>query len=197
MKNLETPIRAAITVCIGMAAFLATPTAKAQCGPSKSARPLVYNLAPAANALKAALTPGAHTTPDARNSQSGQPSIVGLWNMTFLSGGQVVDQGFDVWHADGTELLNDNPPPSTGNVCVGVWVQTDRNSYRLYHPSWNFDSKGNVIGTAVIRETVNVDAATGDSLTGTYTLDFFDNYGNALPGQSLSGTLKGTRIVPD
>ncbi|HUA60129.1 MAG TPA: hypothetical protein VML19_15320 [Verrucomicrobiae bacterium] len=195
MMNSKTLIRAAITVCIGMAAFLAIPAARAQCGPSKNTKPLVYNLAPAANALRLALTPSTRTNPDAKSQ--GQPSIVGLWNMTFLSGGQVVDQGFDVWHSDGTELLNDNPPPSTGNVCVGVWVQTDRNSYRLYHPSWNFDSKGNVIGTAVIRETVNVDATTGDSLTGTFTLDFFDNYGNALPGQSLSGTLKGTRIVPD
>jgi len=193
MKNMQTLIRAACSICIGMAAFYATPSAQAQCGPSANRGGVVYNLAPMANAMKAAVASSVH--PAQRSSDPA--SIVGLWNMMFLSGGQVVDQGFDVWHSDGTELLNDNPPPSTGNVCVGVWIQTDRNSYRLYHPSWNFDSKGNVIGTVVIRESVNVDAMTGDTLTGTYTIDTFDNYGNPVANGSFSGTLKGTRIVPD
>src|SRR5579863_1508681 len=47
-------------------------------------------------------------------------SIVGLWNVTFLSGGQVVDVAFDAWHGDQTEILNDYTDPIEGNVCLGV-----------------------------------------------------------------------------
>src|SRR5215475_10994631 len=30
-------------------------------------------------------------------------SIVGLWYVVFVSGGQVFDTGYDQWHSDGTE----------------------------------------------------------------------------------------------
>ena len=51
-------------------------------------------------------------------SEAQPVSIVGLWQITFYYEGQVVDVGFDVWHTDGTELLNDIQTPATGNVCV-------------------------------------------------------------------------------
>jgi hypothetical protein len=198
MKRTDTRILAAATVCLALLTIAVTPAAHAQCGPSLTPRAVAWNLTPALAAPKLAPAPAPKAEPEAKaNPQANQPSIAGLWMTTFLAGGQIVDQGFDVWHSDGTELLNDNPPPASGNVCVGVWVQTDRNSYRLYHPSWTFDAKGNVNGTAIIRETVSVDAATGDTFKGTFTVDYYDLAGNHLTTQSVSGQLTGQRIVVD
>ena len=88
----------------------------------------------------------------------GRAPIVGLWDIKFYSGGQVVDEGFDAWHNDGTEILNDTPPPVTGNVCLGVWTQTGRSSFKLKHPSWIYDPTTNtqLAGQAIIRENVTV-----------------------------------------
>ncbi|HUK23566.1 MAG TPA: hypothetical protein VLV49_03220 [Terriglobales bacterium] len=121
-------------------------------------------------------------------------SIVGLWNVTFLSGGQVVDVAFDAWHADGIEILNDYTNPINGNVCLGVWAQTGSRSYKLKHPSWYFDGSGNLLGTVVIRETVRL-SSDGNSYTGTYTYDIYDVSGNFQ--EELTGQIKATRISAD
>jgi hypothetical protein len=121
-------------------------------------------------------------------------SIVGLWNLTFLSGGQVVDVAFDAWHSDGTEILNDYTNPIQGNVCLGVWEQTGPRTYKLKHPSWSFDTNGNLLGTVVIHETVTVSSG-GDSFAGLYTYDVYDVAGNLL--NVYTGEVKATRIKPD
>src|ERR1700739_4669261 len=36
----------------------------------------------------------------------GPPTIVGLWSVQFTAANQVVDFGYQQWHADGTEILN-------------------------------------------------------------------------------------------
>ena len=127
-------------------------------------------------------------------SEAQPVSIVGLWQITFYYEGQVVDVGFDVWHTDGTELLNDTPPPATGNVCVGVWTQTGKNTYKLKHPSWTFDSNGNLTGTAVIRENITLSPG-GNKFTGTYTISYYDTSGN--PAGSFDGQVQATRITPE
>lgn len=127
-------------------------------------------------------------------SEAQPVSIVGLWQITFYYEGQPVDVGFDVWHSDGTELLNDTPPPATGNVCVGVWTQTGPVTYKLKHPSWTFDSNGNLTGTAVIRENVTLSPG-GNKFTGTYTISYYDTSGN--PTGSFNGLVQATRITPD
>src|ERR1700761_2066919 len=35
-----------------------------------------------------------------------KPSIVGMWNVKFISKGKMVDFGYSVWNSDGTEILN-------------------------------------------------------------------------------------------
>jgi len=121
-------------------------------------------------------------------------SIVGLWNVNFVSGGVSVDQGFDLWNSDGTEILNDTPPPATGNVCLGVWTKTGPISYKLKHPSWTFDAGGNLNGTAVIRETITHGAG-ADSFQCPFTVDVFDLNGKNL--MHLEGTITGIRITTD
>jgi hypothetical protein len=122
-------------------------------------------------------------------------AIAGLWNIKFVSGGQVVDQGFDAWQSDGLEVLNDTPPPATGNVCLGVYAQTGQRTFKLKHPSWIFDaSNTNVIGTATIRETVTIDRS-GDSFTGVFTIDVVDLFGNPLG--HADGKVEAARLKVD
>ena len=113
--EIESLIRAAATVCVALVTALGIPAAHAQCGPSQTPRPIAAGTSLPAWPLPKRPRP-IDWRPEASRSQGGQASIVGLWNISFLIGGQIVDQGFDVWHADGTELLNDNPPPASGNV---------------------------------------------------------------------------------
>jgi hypothetical protein len=120
-------------------------------------------------------------------------SIVGLWQVNYLSGGQVVDRGYEVWHDDGTEILVDIAPPATDNVCIGVWTQTGKLNFKLTHPSWTFDINGNLTGTAMIRNTIILDSR-GDKFTGTFTVDIYDNSGKLL--DHLEGQLSATRIKP-
>ena len=120
--------------------------------------------------------------------------IVGLWLTTFTSQGQIVDQGFDMWTSDGLEVLNDTPPPATGNVCLGTWVRISPSTYLLKHPSWTFDEAGNLNGTAIIRETIIVDAVS-NTYKGTFTIDIMTLSGN--PIQHFNGTIAGTRITVD
>jgi hypothetical protein len=122
--------------------------------------------------------------------------IVGLWDIKFLADGQVVDEGFDIWHSDKTETLNDTPPPATGNVCLGVWTRTGRNRFKLKHPSWLYDEATNtqIIGQAIIREEVMV-GRSGNTFAGTYSVDILDTSGNLL--EHLEGHVKATRITPD
>ena len=122
------------------------------------------------------------------------PSIVGLWMVAFLSHGQVVDQGFDAWHADGTETLNDSVPPSTGNVCLGVWDQTGKFTYRLKHLSWNYDANGIAIGVVIFKELVTLDHD-GKNYHGTVAIDVYDLSQNLLFHDS--GEITGRRITPN
>ncbi|MGA3040310.1 MAG: hypothetical protein ABSF54_05895 [Bryobacteraceae bacterium] len=121
-------------------------------------------------------------------------SIVGLWFVTFSSGGAVVDQAFDAWHSDGTEILNDLTNPIEGNVCLGAWTQTGPQTFKLKHPSWTFDSSGNLTGVAYIIESVTV-ASGGGTYEGNYSIYFYDTSGN--PEGSFQGTIKANRVLPD
>jgi len=123
----------------------------------------------------------------------GQGTIVGLWNVTFTSGGQTVDVGFDAWHSDGTEILNDYTNPIEGNVCLGAWTQTGPRTYRLKHPSWAFDTTGTLVGTVWIRETVTV-SADCNSYKGNYAYDIYDTTGAFVA--EYTGTVAATRIQP-
>jgi hypothetical protein len=127
-------------------------------------------------------------------NNSAEVPIAGLWLTTFTSGGQVADVGFDQWNLDGTEILNDDPPPQTGNVCLGVFVKSALSTYKLKHPSWTFDASGNVNGTAIIRELIFMDPG-GNTYHGTFTVDIYDLSGTHL--SQVGGTLTATRITVD
>ena len=184
--------------CLALAAAgtLLSPQAKADCGASMRAlSPALVNQIPMGTPTLAqalAAMPGAQALAEQPQAANGG-SIVELWHITFTSGGQVVDQGFDAWHSDGLEVLNDTPPPATRNVCLGTYT-LNKGVFKLLHPSWTFDDTGTLNGTAIIRERVTVDPS-GNSFHGTYTLDFFDLSGNNL--SHFTGQVTAQRIMVD
>src|SRR5438132_8523437 len=102
--KLTVMFMAAVASC----AALATST-KAQCGFAR------HNLS--ALSLPLASAAANTTTQDLRPPSSEEQTIVGLWDVKFISDNQLFDEGFDQYHSDGTEILNDIPPPASGNVC--------------------------------------------------------------------------------
>ena len=136
----------------------------------------------------------ARPRPDAANADPDPAgAIVGLWQVNFLAGGQVIGTGFDLWHSDGTEVLVDDTPPALGNVCTGIWVQTGALTYKLLHPSLSFDETGAVNGTVILRYVITLDRA-GNKYTGTVTIDVFDLNGKLVDHEE--GQVAATRMKP-
>jgi hypothetical protein len=141
------------------------------------------------------------------NSVNG-PSIVGMWNVTFVSmgntahnppipDGATIDFGYAQWHSDGLEFFNSGGrSPSTQNFCLGVYRKTGFATWELNHLALSYDATtGDLNGKAVIRETITVDE-TGNTYSGTFTIDVFDpTTGNAL--DHLAGNITGDRITVD
>ncbi|MBV9406802.1 MAG: hypothetical protein JO211_15755, partial [Acidobacteriaceae bacterium] len=63
------------------------------------------------------------TTAD-EHPENGPRSIIGLWKVDVFLQGTQIDAGFESLYADGNELIVDQSPPATDNVCTGVWEQT-------------------------------------------------------------------------
>ena len=178
-----------LVLIIGFSVAVAS-SANAQCGISLNRhQPLLGSALPMIGERA--------TVQETAVTQNGEEqTIVGLWDVKFISENQVVDEGFDQYHADGLEILNDTPPPATGNICLGVWEKTGSRSLKLKHPSWIYDgSNTTVIGRATILERITLDRG-GRSFRGTFTIQFRDLSGNPL-GPDFSGQLRGDRITPD
>jgi hypothetical protein len=117
--------------------------------------------------------------------------IVGLWEVTVKSGGQVIDQAIETFNADGSEILIDVAPPAQGNVCLGTWKSVN-GTIRLKHPAWTFDKDGNLTGRIVILSTIRL-VPRNNTFAGTFDLQIMDNSGNLLA--TVQGTLEGKRIT--
>lgn len=122
-------------------------------------------------------------------------SIVGMWSVQFVSGGQTIDFGYQQWHSDGTEIMNSGGrSPASENFCLGVWQQTGRSTYKLNHIALSYDpATGQLNAKVNIREDVVVDQR-GDNFSGPFTFDVYDpNTGARL--QHLSGRVSGKRVT--
>ena len=163
-------------------------TAGAKCGPQTQNNPIAL-----AHVRPLVLKTTPMVTRPADGTPAVEPSIAGLWSMQIVADGQVVDEGFDMWHPDGTELLNDTSTPSSGAVCIGIWTKTAPYTYQLKHPSYIFDDANvNLIGLVIIRETITLDPS-GNSYTGTLATDAYDLMGNSLGHQEAE--LRALRIA--
>jgi len=203
----------ALTVALGVIALGTSfaPVARAGCG-SLSGLQSRGSVKPSAFLLGAG---------QSSEWEPGEASIVGLWRVKVLSvgnqalgipDGTVLDEGYSVWHRDGTEILNSGRDPSTGSFCLGAWKQTGRSTFKLNHYALNWtgltvDAKGNVIlnpqtkeplntltGPASIREEVTLDGGR-NNFEGTFTLENFDQNGKSIV--TVTGKITGVRLTAD
>jgi hypothetical protein len=125
---------------------------------------------------------------------SRQPSIVGFWHFKQMSGMNVFDAGFELWHSDGTEIYNSGSrAPDTGNFCMGVWRQIGPRHYFLNHRAIGWAPGGTEPAyVATILEDVTL-SPNGNSFSGSYIVTAYDLSGHFLQVVS-KGKVKATRI---
>lgn len=129
---------------------------------------------------------------------SDDASIVGLWHVYFVANGQPFDEGFDQWHSDGTEILNDTAPPQpangAGTVCLGVYKKVGARTYKLRHPFWIIDGQGNLAGNGVFLEAVTLGKGS-KTYGGSFAFITYDLNGNTT--FQIAGDIKAQRITVD
>jgi len=124
----------------------------------------------------------------------GAASIVGMWAVKFIAGGNTVDFGYAQWHSDGTELMNSGGrAPATQNFCMGVWQQSGPSRYHLNHFALSYDSSGALNAKVNIKEDVIVDPK-GATYSGPFTIDIYDPVSGTLL-QHLAGQVTGQRVA--
>ena len=118
-------------------------------------------------------------------------SIVGLWHVQFIVGGQTIQEAYQIWNAGGTEVHNPNVDPRGGTVCLGAWKKIGRRTYKLAHRVWSYDINGNFLGTLHLSETLRL-GNHGNTHSGSFTLDIYDPSGT-FQGE-VTGSVTGERI---
>jgi hypothetical protein len=120
--------------------------------------------------------------------------IVGFWRVKYvLPDGTILDDAYQQWHSDGTEIHNADGPAAQGNFCLGIWKKTGRSHYKLNHFYLGSDPATDTLQYRVqIREEIDLDRS-GDEHSGTFTIDGYDLAGN--PVFHVEGTVQATRIT--
>jgi hypothetical protein len=160
--------------------------------------PLFQAVAHAACNSVGPVLPPAVANPASAQSEGDRRSVIGLWHVCMYAGATVFDEGFDMFSAGGTEVLNDTLPPpvppySGVFICLGAFKSTGPGTYRVRHPFWTADQTGTLIGTGVFLEEVTVDSG-GNTYGGTFEAITYDLYGNTT--SDTTGTLHAERVAP-
>ena len=190
MRTTHRPLIAMLAIATLALAF--APVAKADCGPDGFGQKAGAMLRPQA------WNGQADEAASLRLVADGDP-VVGFWKVKLIAkdtpgipDGAVIDNTFQQWHSDGTELMNSSRDPQTGSFCMGVWKKIAPSKYRLNHFALSWDPSHNFVGPANIRTTI-VLADNGNKFTGTFTLDQYDPSGNLLV--HIQGEVVGKRIT--
>lgn len=169
-----------------LALLFSTSSAKAACGSPEQGSGLTAVLPFVAQ------SGDEDSTPSTGRHHDHDGSILGLWHATYVnSDGSPAFQSFKFWHPDGTEWESSNVSPLDGNVCVGVWKETQAGTIRLHHLGWSYTS-GILTGSLTIDE-INTVAPDGRTYSGTHTITFYDLNGNVI--QQKKGTQTARRIT--
>lgn len=180
--------------------------------------PLATMSASAARLMFLAATPSATTKVMSNPLQFLEP-IAGLYDVTLtaegtpgIPNGSVVDHGYSVWHADGSEIMNSGRPAGDTNFCLGTWAQTGARTYTLNHftLSWFqsvsatpdpgtpplpglYSVNNEFAGPGNIRETITLNK--DGSLSGTFVITQYDTSGNVVPGFPIKGNVSAKRLT--
>ncbi len=201
MKAMSRAITTTLTATIFLT--LSASLAHAGCGSMTDWRgtfPPIHRFAPRA---------AVQVAPTGKAAEQGPApaSIVGMWDVQLISlgntthnppipDGAVIDFGYNQLHSDGTEILNSGGhAPATENFCLGVWAKTGYLAYEVNHFALSYDAvSGMLVNKVNIREQISL-SPSGDSYTGTFTLDVYDTSGNHV--DHVVGTLMATRVTVD
>jgi hypothetical protein len=126
------------------------------------------------------------------------PTIIGLWHVTYTANGSTFNDTFDTWHADGTEFESAFLAPAGGDICVGVWKPTGLRSVTLHHVGWLFNPStptATATNTFTLDEDIEV-APDGKSYSGKFTFKVWNLDGTPTP-TVVTGTMAATRITVD
>jgi hypothetical protein len=168
-------------------AFL-SGAAMAQCGVAFDSAASVASLIPARSKPPISPLLGSDYTSEDNDRPA---SIVGLWHVRFLVGGNEIQEAFQIWNAGGTEVHNPKVDPRSGSLCLGTWLQS-RNIFKLNHRVWLYDPNGNFQGIGFLTESITI-GNEGATQSGTFTLTIYDPNGNQVA--SIPGTVVGERIT--
>ena len=226
--NSESKLRKSIGGClvafgIGVAGASVTGQAMAGCGTPARVDKVPQSWTPQGVAAAIQAQDLAQKTADLNdknrtdsNKEGPNAGIVGLWRLTFIAddsvnppifpAGTIVDFGTSQWHSDNTEfLISGGRAPSTGDVCMGVWRQTGRSSYKLRHIALAYRSSDSppemaitpavFVGPAIMTQTVTL-SRSQNSYKGTFTIDqYADDEVKLL--QHIGGQVIATRFTVD
>jgi hypothetical protein len=206
------PLHCALVLALGTLASVSADPAMAGCSFYNPAVPPAQRVTPpqeGAGFIEAVYRPGSERLiPVGHETSVPNTGIVGLWKVLFVSdgiapnpvpAGVTVDFGTVQWHNDGTELMiSGGRPPSTGDVCMGVWAQIGPSTYKLSGdtpPSMGGPgpSPAQFLGPALIQETVTLNQPR-DTYTGSFTIDQYATDETTLLVH-VSGTITGTRVT--
>lgn len=178
--------------------------------------------ATAARMMFLGAAPAARTKALPNPLQSLEP-IAGLYEVTLISegtpgipDGSVVDHGYSVWHADGSEIMNSGRPAGDTNFCLGTWAQTGKQTYQLNHftlswfqtasgtpdsgsplmPNVEYYVNNEFAGPGNISETITL-AKDRQSYMGKFTITQYDPRGHVVPGFPIKGNAYGIRLTID
>jgi hypothetical protein len=179
---------------LSMLVAIFSGTSMAQCGGSFSAlAAAAATVRNQSNLSQSASPPPVQNQSVAANDNAVNTSIVGLWDIRFLVGGELFQEAFQIWNAGGTEVHNPNVDPRQGNVCLGTWTEAAPLTFKLAHRVFLYDTEGHFMAVGHLTETLRL-SDRGNTHSGTFTIQAYDLAGNPLGGE-LSGTVVGERIV--
>ena len=192
LRHMTLARRSAAAAVLALSPLLAAD-ARAACFADAAGRALAS--VPAARVPAVSIDQGTLAPPGAPHKSQG---IAGMWLTDFLlgDGPDRFDQGFQLFHADGTEtMLSNGLPPALGNVCLGVWDQSGRR-IRLRHVAWNWDAEGRLTGTFILLATLRLDHR-GQRFEGRWSANSYDLANNLIPELHAEGVVRGTRVPVD
>ena len=202
MKTISQAIT--MTLGVGVVVMLLAPRATAGCGDVSTLQgPFTF----AQEAPLASLLARAPEVEKSLARGSAGPSIVGMWSFQFVSEGNtahnpsipdgaIMDFGYHQIHSDGTEIINSGGhAPATENFCLGVWGQTGFLTYEVNHFPLSYNATTGALANLLsLREQLTL-SPSGDSFTGTFTLDVYDTKGTHV--DHVGGNVIATRVTVD